>query len=72
MKIVETVRVVNEERTIAGHKDLQITLDTETGDVKIDFPAMFTDPVVNIEELQKALDKLAVHKEKVDAQDESS
>lgn len=70
MKIQESVSVVNSDRTIAGHKDLQLTFDTETGELKVDVPAMFTDPVVYLDELQKAIDNLAVHKEKTDAQDQ--
>lgn len=72
MKIVETVRVVNADRTFAGHRDLRMTLDTDTGELKLDAPAMFTDPIVDIGELQQALDRLDVHKEKTDAPHESS
>lgn len=70
MKIQECIPVVNSDRTIAGHKDLQLTYDTESGELKVDVPAMFTDPIVNLDELQQAIDKLAVHKEKTDAQDQ--
>lgn len=74
MKIQESVNVINGDRTFAGHRDLVLTLDTDTGELKIDTPAMFTDPVVDIDELQQAINKLSVHKEKIDAvsQDESS
>lgn len=71
MKIQESVSVINRDRAIGGHKDLQLTLDTESGELKVDAPAMFTDPIVDIDELQQVLNNLAVHKEKVNAQDPS-
>lgn len=58
MKIVETITPVNAEKTILGKKELSLTLDTETGRVSIDAPAMFTDPVVTLHDLQNTVKKL--------------
>jgi hypothetical protein len=64
MKIVETVEVSNEEKVFMGHKDLRLTLDTETRRVEIDTPAMFTNPVLNIDQFEATLAKLKGYADK--------
>jgi hypothetical protein len=66
VKIVETITPVNAEKTFLGKKELSLTLDTETGRVALDTPAMFTDPVVTLEDLQGAVKKLEEYKELAD------
>lgn len=61
MKIVETVTPVNHNKTIAGDHDIKLTLDTETDELTIVTPAMFSSPKVKFDELKDALDKLAEH-----------
>jgi hypothetical protein len=70
MKIQETVAVQNEDKVWVGKKHIDLTFDTETGELAFDIPAMFANPIVDLEALQRTLDKLAVHKEKTDAQDQ--
>jgi hypothetical protein len=55
MKIVETVEVVNGAKVIMGPKVVKLEFDTETGRVALNTPAMFTDPVVKMDELQEKL-----------------
>lgn len=57
MKIVETVELVNAEKVFVGDRDMKLTLDTETGQVAIDAPAMFTDPVVSLDLLEETIHK---------------
>lgn len=66
MKVVETITPVNAEKTFLGKKELSLALDTETGHVAIDAPAMFADPVVTLDDLQNAVKKLEEYKELAD------
>lgn len=59
MKIVETVMPKNANKVFLGKKEIDFTLDTETGELTIDSPAMFVDAVVNFGDLQETIDKLA-------------
>lgn len=59
MEIVERITLVNAEKVFMGDKDVKLTLDTDTGRVSIDTPAMFTDPVVTLDDLQEIVKKLA-------------
>lgn len=61
MKILETVTIRNPEKVFMGDKDIKLTFDTDTGRLVVDTPAMFTDPIVNLSELQEKLAKLAEH-----------
>lgn len=61
MKIVEDVTIINEDKVFIGHKDIKLTLDTETDRVSIDAPAMFTDPVVSLDLLEEKIGKLREH-----------
>lgn len=61
MKIVETVEIVNAQKVVFGDKDIKLTLDTETGRISIDAPAMFTDPVVSLDALEEKLSTLKSH-----------
>lgn len=63
MKIVETIMPVNADKTFLGKKEVALTLDTETGRVSIDAPAMFTDPVVTLHDLQNIVKKLGDYNE---------
>lgn len=64
MKIVEEVPVLNEDKVFMGHKDIKLTLDTETGQVSIDTPAMMSNPVVSLTVFEEKLDKLREHMER--------
>ena len=66
MQIVERLAIVNPEKVLMGDKEVKLTLDTDTGRVEIDTPAMFTNPKVTLTELQNKLNKLAVHQERED------
>lgn len=72
MKLVESIEVVNGDRTWVGHKELKLTFDTETEYLEIDAPAMFVDPIVRFEDLQKVLNKFDVHQEKDRAQEDGA
>lgn len=61
MKIVETVEILNAQKVVFGDKDIKLTLDTETGRISIDTPAMFTDPVISLDKLEEKLNKLKSH-----------
>lgn len=58
MKVVETITTINADKTIIGSKDVELTLDTETGEITLDTPAMFTKPVIEFNDLRKAVDNL--------------
>lgn len=57
MKIVEVLDVINDEKVFLGPKAMKLEFDTETGRLTIDEPAMFTDPVVSLDELYSVLEK---------------
>lgn len=59
MKIVEPITPINAHKVFLGKKEIDFTLDTETGELTIDSPAMFTDPIVKFEDLKATIDKLA-------------
>lgn len=59
MKIVETVTPVNHNKVVVGDHEIKLTLDTETDELSIEMPAMFTSPKVKFGELKDTLDKLA-------------
>lgn len=61
MKISESVELVNGDKAVFGKKTLDLTLDTDTGRVTMDYPAMFTDPVVSIHTLEQAIADLKEH-----------
>lgn len=63
MKIVETVALVNAEKVWVGDKDIKLTLDTDTGRLSIDTPAMFSDPVVTLDALEGKINQLRAHME---------
>lgn len=58
MKIVEHITPVNANKTVLGKKVIELTLDTETGEVAVDVPAMFTNPVIKLEDLQTVVNRL--------------
>jgi tetrahydromethanopterin S-methyltransferase subunit B len=58
MKIVETVELINSDKVWIGDKEIKLTLDTETGRITFDAPAMFTDPIVRLDLLQEKIAKL--------------
>lgn len=59
MLITEILTLVNADKTFMGPRDIKLTLDTDTGRLSIDTPAMFRDPVVSFIELQEKIAKLA-------------
>lgn len=59
MEIVERLSLVNDDKVWVGDKEIKLTLNTETGRVTVDTPAMFSDPVVTLDSLQEAVKKLA-------------
>lgn len=61
MKIVETVELVNEDKVWIGDKEIKLTLDTETGRVLVDAPAMFHDPIVTLDKLEEKIATLKSH-----------
>lgn len=61
MKIVENVEIINAQKVVIGDRDIKLTLDTETGRLNIDAPAMFTDPVVSLDLLEEKIRKLREH-----------
>lgn len=61
MKILEEIEVLNEDKVFIGHKDIKLTLDTETGQVSIDTPAMMPNPVVSLTVLEEKIGKLREH-----------
>lgn len=61
MKIVETVEIVNAEKVWIGDKEIKLTLDTDTGRLSIDTPAMFTDPIVSLDVLERKITELREH-----------
>lgn len=63
MKIVETITPKNADKTFMGKKELTLTLDTATGNVSLDAPAMFTDPIVTLHDLQNVVKKLGDYNE---------
>lgn len=58
MKIVEHITPVNANKTVLGKKVIELTLDTETGEVAVDAPAMFTNPLVTLEDLRTVVNRL--------------
>lgn len=58
MRIQETITPTNANKTVLGKKEIELTLDTETGEIDIDAPAMFVNPVVKLVDLKEAIDKL--------------
>lgn len=64
MKIVEEVPILNEDKVFMGHKDIKLTLDTETGRVSMDTPAMMSDPLISLDVLEGKLGKLREHMER--------
>lgn len=58
MEVVERIKLINADKVFLGDKDIKLTLDTDTGRVVVDTPAMFTDPVVELDELQETVRKL--------------
>lgn len=67
MKIVESVEITNAQKVVIGDKDIKLTLDTETGRLSIDAPAMFTDPVVSLDALEEKIKMLRAHLDQADA-----
>lgn len=61
MKIIETVEVINSQKVFIGDREVELQLETETGRVSIATPAMFTNPVVRLDELKAKLEKLEAH-----------
>lgn len=59
MEIVERLSLTNDDKVWVGDKEIKLTLNTETGRVTVDTPAMFSDPVVTLDSLQEAVKKLA-------------
>lgn len=59
MKIVETLTPTNAQKTFMGDKHITFTLDTETEELVIKTPAMFTNPTTTLNELRNTLDRLA-------------
>jgi tetrahydromethanopterin S-methyltransferase subunit B len=64
MKIVETVELINSDKVWIGDKEIKLTLDTETGRITFDAPAMFTDPIVSLDLLKDKIQKLKEHMER--------
>lgn len=58
MRITETIIPINAENTVLGSREMKLTLDTDTNEMTIDTPAMFTYPIVNFDEFQAVLEKL--------------
>lgn len=58
MKLVETVEIVNAQKVFMGDKDIKLTLDTDTGRLSLDTPAMFTDPIVSLDALEATISRL--------------
>lgn len=67
MKIMESVPLINEDKVVFGARDLKLTLDTETGRIAIDAPAMFTDPIVSIHTFEEKIDNLKEHMSRADS-----
>lgn len=63
MKIVETLTPTNAGKTIIGERDVKLTLDTETGELSIETPAMWGDPVVSFDELKRKIENLTGYQE---------
>jgi hypothetical protein len=61
MKIVEIVEIINVQKVVLGPKHIKLTLDTETGRLGVDTPAMFTEPVVSLDKLEETLQKFREH-----------
>lgn len=61
MRIQESVELINEDKVVFGSKELKLTLDTDTRRISIDAPAMFTDPVVRLDQLKDKIDTLQAH-----------
>jgi hypothetical protein len=59
MEVVERITLINADKVLMGDKDIKLTLDTDTGRVTVDTPAMFTNPVVELDSLQETVKKLA-------------
>lgn len=64
MKLVETVELINAQKVVLGDRDIKLTLDTETGRLSLDTPAMFTDPIVSLDALEEKIRKLREHMER--------
>lgn len=63
MKVTQTITPINAEKTIMGEKVIKLELDTETGRVAINTPAMFANPTCTFEELKEAIAELDKVKE---------
>lgn len=61
MKVVETIEVVNAQKVIMGDRHIGLCLDTETGRLAIDTPAMFTDPIISLDVLEEKIKALRAH-----------
>jgi hypothetical protein len=59
MRIVEVIPLKNAEKAFFGRAEIKLELDTDTGEVAFDAPAMFVDPIVDFDELKQKLDRLA-------------
>lgn len=64
MKIVETIELINAQKVILGDRTMKLTLDTDTGRLSIDAPAMFTDPVISLDVLENKIHDLKQHMER--------
>lgn len=61
MKIVETVELTNAQKVMFGDRHVGLCLDTETGRLAIDTPAMFTNPIVTLDALEEKIKALRAH-----------
>lgn len=61
MKLTEPITPVNHNKVVVGDHEIKLTLDTETNELSIVTPAMFSTPVVEFTELMRVLNKLAEH-----------
>jgi tetrahydromethanopterin S-methyltransferase subunit B len=64
MKIVETVELINKEKVVFGSKEIKLTLDTETGRLAIDTPAIFGESIVSLNTIEEKINKLKSHMER--------
>lgn len=58
MKIIELLEIDNPDKVVFGPKEVKFELDTETGKVALDAPAMFVDPVLRLEGLKRVVDRM--------------
>lgn len=66
MKITESITPVNAGKTVLGKCEFELTLNTETAELELNAPAMFTNPVIKLDDLKETIEKLSAYMTRAD------